>query len=232
MLRASAHAVGERYPSVSVLAIVGDFERHLVALPEGESRLVAFLGSTIGNLYPRRRARLLATVGSVLVPGDAFLLGVDLVKDPARIEAAYNDPGGVTEAFVRNGLVALNRELRATFDQARLSFEARWDPEYEWMDIGFHEIPARASCARARRRRPRRRRLVDRRRRRIRGRAGEPKVSARGGSPLVTRSGGASVVLSIELRMPSSSIAERSPVPGSLRGKSSAIIFSAKAMWR
>lgn len=137
ILRASAHAVAERYSNIGVHAIVGDFERHLVALPEGESRLVAFLGSTIGNLYPSRRARLLATVGSALAPGDAFLLGVDLVKPAARIEAAYNDARGVTEAFVRNGLVAVNRELRADFDQAQLTFEARWDAENEWMDIGF-----------------------------------------------------------------------------------------------
>jgi L-histidine N-alpha-methyltransferase len=145
VLRASAHAVAARYPTIAVHAIVGDFERHLAALPAGEGRLVAFLGSTIGNLYPARRARLLATVGSALAAGDAFLLGVDLVKDSRRIEAAYNDAGGVTETFVRNGLEALNRELRANFDQARLSFEAHWDAGNEWMDIGFrarsaHEV--------------------------------------------------------------------------------------------
>lgn len=137
VLRASAHAVAERYPRVGVHAIVGDFERHLGGLPEGENRLIAFLGSTIGNLDPSRRARLLATVASNVGPGDAFLLGVDLVKGAARIEAAYNDARGVTETFVRNGLVALNRELGADFDQDRLDFVARWDAVHEWMDIGF-----------------------------------------------------------------------------------------------
>jgi L-histidine Nalpha-methyltransferase len=137
VLRASAHSIAERYENVGVHAIVGDFERHLAGLPEGESRLIAFLGSTIGNLYPERRARLLAAIASTLGSGDAFLLGVDLVKDAGRIEAAYNDAQGVTEAFVRNGLVAVNRELRADFDQGRLAYEARWDPEHEWMDIGF-----------------------------------------------------------------------------------------------
>ena len=137
MLRASAHGIADRYPRTGVHAIVGDFERHLGALPAGESRLVAFLGSTIGNLDAERRAHLLATVAKTLAEGDAFLLGVDLVKDPARIEAAYNDAHGVTEAFVRNGLLAVNRELGADFDQDRLEFVARWNPVHEWMDIGF-----------------------------------------------------------------------------------------------
>ena len=98
---------------------------------------VAFLGSTIGNLHPERRARLLAGIAATLEPTDAFLLGVDLVKDRARIEAAYNDSQGVTVSFVRNGLDVVNRELRADLDQELLAFEARWDEQEEWMDIGF-----------------------------------------------------------------------------------------------
>ena len=137
VLRASAHAIAERYPNAGVHAIVGDFERHLRGIPAGESRLIAFLGSTIGNLYPQRRAQLLTMIASLLGGGDAFLLGVDLVKDARRIEAAYNDAQGVTEAFVRNGLFAVNRELRADFDQQLFAFAARWDAEQEWMDIGF-----------------------------------------------------------------------------------------------
>jgi L-histidine N-alpha-methyltransferase len=136
-LRASAQAVAAEYPGVGIHAIVGDFERHLDGLPQGERRLVAFLGSTIGNLQPARRARLLRSIAARLGPEDAFLLGVDLVKDPDRLEAAYNDARGVTEAFVRNGLVALNRQLGADFDQDRLDFLARWDATNEWMDIGF-----------------------------------------------------------------------------------------------
>jgi len=138
VLRAAAHALGSRYGTLGVHAIVADFERHLGALPEGEGRrLIAFLGSTIGNLDPERRARLLAAVDAMLEPGDAFLLGVDLVKDAARVEAAYNDTGGVTEAFVRNGLDAVNRQLGADFDQDKFEFVARWDDAHEWMDIGF-----------------------------------------------------------------------------------------------
>jgi len=132
VLRASAEAIAASYPRISVEPLVGDFERDLVALPGDGRRLVALLGSTIGNLYPEQRARLLATLGD----DDAFLVGLDLVKDVARLEAAYDDGRGVTEAFVRNALTAVNRELEATFDQRRFAYEARWDPTHEWMDIG------------------------------------------------------------------------------------------------
>jgi L-histidine Nalpha-methyltransferase len=133
VLRRSAQAIAAAYPRISVEPLVGDFERDLDALPGAGRRLIALLGSTIGNLYPEQRVRLLATLGEE----DALLVGLDLVKDAARLAAAYDDPKGVTEAFVRNALAAANRELDATFDQRRFAYEARWDPEHEWMDIGF-----------------------------------------------------------------------------------------------
>jgi L-histidine N-alpha-methyltransferase len=136
-LRASAEAIAVAYPRVAVRAIVGDFERHLDALPRDGRRLIAFLGSTIGNLHPDRRRHFLATLASVLGQDDTLLFGIDLVKGVARVEAAYNDSRGVTEVFVRNALAAVNRELDATFDQGRFVYEARWDPEQEWMDIGL-----------------------------------------------------------------------------------------------
>ena len=136
-LQASAETIAAAYPRVAVQAIVGDFERDLDLLPRGGRRLIAFLGSTIGNLYPAQRAKLLAALAGELSPSDSLLLGIDLVKDAARLRAAYNDPQGVTEAFVRNALTAVNRELEATFDQRRFAYEARWDPEHEWMDIGL-----------------------------------------------------------------------------------------------
>src|SRR5262249_11674158 len=108
-------------------------------LPGDPPRLIALLGSTIGNLYPEQRAALLAPLA-----GESILLGVDLVKDRRRLEAAYNDPGGVTEAFVRNSLTALNRELGATFEQGQFGYEARWDDEHEWVDIGLRARTAHA----------------------------------------------------------------------------------------
>jgi L-histidine Nalpha-methyltransferase len=142
VLRASAEAIATAYPRISVEPLVGDFERDLDVLPGDGRRLVALLGSTIGNLDPEQRTRLLATLGA----DDAFLVGLDLVKDVVRLEAAYDDPAGVTEVFVRNALTVLNRELDATFDQGRFAYEARWDPAREWMDIGFrareaHVVP-------------------------------------------------------------------------------------------
>jgi L-histidine Nalpha-methyltransferase len=136
-LRASAQAIAAAYPRVFVHAIVGDFERDLGVLPGRGRRLIAFLGSTIGNLYPDQRGRFLANLADAFARDDALLLGIDLVKDVARLEGAYNDSGGVTEAFVRNALTAVNRELDATFDQQRYVYEARWDPEHEWIDIGL-----------------------------------------------------------------------------------------------
>jgi len=142
ILRLSAEAIAARYPTISVHGIVGDFERDLAALPSGDGRVIAFLGSTIGNLYPARRATLLRAIAAALSPGDSFVLGVDLVKDPAVIERAYNDSRGVTERFVRNALTNANRELGADFAQERYAFDAHWDAESEWMDIGFDALEA------------------------------------------------------------------------------------------
>jgi L-histidine Nalpha-methyltransferase len=136
-LRARAQAIAAAYPRISVHAIVGDFERDLDLLRGPGRRLIAFLGSTIGNLYPEQRGRFLRTLATALARDEAVLFGIDLVKDGARLEAAYNDSRGVTEAFVRNALTAVNRELDATFDQRRFAYDARWDPEHEWMDIGL-----------------------------------------------------------------------------------------------
>ena len=137
MLRASADVIARGYPEISVEPIIGDFERDLAALPSEGPRLIALLGSTIGNLYPEQRAELLGSLAREVREGDTLLFGVDLVKDTARLEAAYHDPGGVTEAFVRNALTAVNRKLDATFDQRRFVYEPRWDPHHEWMDIAL-----------------------------------------------------------------------------------------------
>jgi L-histidine N-alpha-methyltransferase len=134
-LRAAAEAVAAEYPGIEVHAVVGDFERHLGLVPDGGRRVVVFLGSTIGNLTPERRAEFLAGVRSSLEPGEAFLLGIDLVKDTARLEAAYDDAAGVTAAFNRNLLVRLNRELGADFVPERFDHVARFDRDAEWIDL-------------------------------------------------------------------------------------------------
>ncbi|HET9770959.1 MAG TPA: L-histidine N(alpha)-methyltransferase, partial [Acidimicrobiia bacterium] len=134
-LRAAADAVAAEYPGVAVHAVVGDFERHLALLPGGGRRMIAFLGSTIGNLTPEQRASFLAEIRANLEPGDTFLLGTDLVKDVGRLEAAYDDAAGVTAAFNRNLLHRLNRELDADFEPARFEHVAVFDLEREWIEM-------------------------------------------------------------------------------------------------
>jgi len=142
VLVASAQKIAEEYPALEVHAVVGDFERHLSALPAVGRRLFAFLGSTIGGLQTEARERFLQLVATSLGPDDALLLGLDLVKDPARIVAAYSDSTGLSEKFQRNGLAHLDRTLGSDFSQARFQHRAVWDPEQERVDIGFRSAGA------------------------------------------------------------------------------------------
>ncbi len=134
-LREAAAAIADEYPGIEVHGVVGDFEHHLVWLPEGRRRLFAFLGSSIGNLTGEQRAGFLNALHGLLGTGEALLLGADLVKDPARMELAYNDSRGVTAEFNRNVLNVINRELGGDFDPARFTHVARWDSENEWMEM-------------------------------------------------------------------------------------------------
>jgi L-histidine N-alpha-methyltransferase len=134
-LRQAAGTLAAEYPQAGVHAVVGDFEHHLGAIPGGGRRLVAFLGGTIGNFAPKERARFLAEVSAGLAPGDGLLLGTDLVKDVARLEAAYDDAAGVTAEFNRNVLRVVNRELGADFVPERFAHVARFDPDEEWIEM-------------------------------------------------------------------------------------------------
>jgi L-histidine N-alpha-methyltransferase len=122
-------------PGLPVMPIVADFERHLADLPRPGRRLVVFLGSTIGNFTPVQRKRFLASLASTLDPGESVLLGLDLVKDPARLVAAYDDSAGVTAEFNRNVLHVLNRELGADFEPAAFEHRSVWDATNEWIEM-------------------------------------------------------------------------------------------------
>ena len=130
-----ADELTELYPGLDVHGLVGDFERDLVHLPPGEHRLIAMLGGTIGNFDPDQRARFLKTVRSLMGPTDWFLLGTDLVKDVAMLEAAYDDSAGVTAEFNLNVLRVLNRELDADFDVEQWEHVAHWNAECEWIEM-------------------------------------------------------------------------------------------------
>ena len=141
----AADALTAEYEGLDVRAVVSDFEEHLGLPAPGEApapRLVAFLGSTIGNLLPDERATFLARIRAALAPGDSFLLGTDLVKDPAVLVAAYDDPSGVTAAFNKNVLAVLNAELGADFDLDAFEHVAVWDAAAEWIEMRLRSIDA------------------------------------------------------------------------------------------
>jgi L-histidine N-alpha-methyltransferase len=138
MVRDVATALADEYPGLEIQGIVGDFERHLEHVPDpvpGEPRIVAFLGGTIGNFTPGSRRGFLRSMGQLLGDADHLLLGTDLVKDPAVLEAAYDDSAGVTAAFNRNVLRVLNRELDADFEPEAFDHVAFFDREHEWIEM-------------------------------------------------------------------------------------------------
>jgi dimethylhistidine N-methyltransferase len=129
-LRAASAALADDYPDLSVKPLAADFTRafSLPAVPAAR-RVVYFPGSTIGNFDPPEAGALLRRVARLVGHGGGLILGVDLRKDPAVIEPAYNDRRGVTAAFNRNLLVRINRELGADFDPASFRHRAFYDRE-------------------------------------------------------------------------------------------------------
>lgn len=143
-LRTAGMAIARDYAGLRVHAVVGDFDCHLGRLPREGRRLIAFLGGTIGNFAPEKRSVFLRELAASLHTGDAFLLGVDLVKDPSRLVAAYDDDAGVTAKFNRNVLHVLNRELMADFDVDSFMHAAIWDPENEWIEMRLRSSRAQS----------------------------------------------------------------------------------------
>jgi L-histidine N-alpha-methyltransferase len=132
VVRECVELLEELFPGIWLHGVVGDFESHLDKIPPGRDRLIAFLGGTIGNLYPLERSMFLERVAR---PGDWLLLGTDLVKDVRLLEAAYNDEMGVTAEFNRNVLHAINRELEADFEPDAFEHVAFFDPENAWVEM-------------------------------------------------------------------------------------------------
>jgi L-histidine Nalpha-methyltransferase len=135
-VRGCAEALVQEYDGLEVHGLVGDYERHLVHLPQPRgARLVVFLGGTIGNFTPGSRRRFLRTIAKSLGPDDWLLLGTDLVKDPGMLEAAYDDAAGVTAEFNLNVLRVMNRELGADFDLQGFDHVAFWDADRQWIEM-------------------------------------------------------------------------------------------------
>ncbi|MFF5787389.1 L-histidine N(alpha)-methyltransferase [Streptomyces sp. NPDC012693] len=134
-LTGAAESLLAERPELRVHALVADFTRGLALPGSPGPRLVAFLGGTIGNLLPGERRTFLRSVRAMLTPGDALLLGTDLVKDEATLVAAYDDRSGVTAAFNKNVLSVIDRELGADFDPDAFEHVAVWDGEREWIEM-------------------------------------------------------------------------------------------------
>jgi L-histidine Nalpha-methyltransferase len=137
-LTVAADALTADYPGLDVRAVLSDFEEHLGLPAPADApapRLLAFLGSTIGNLLPAQRAAFFARIRAELAPGDFFLLGTDLVKDPSVLVAAYDDEAGVTADFNKNVLAVLNASVGADFDLDTFDHVAVWDAEAEWIEM-------------------------------------------------------------------------------------------------
>ncbi|WEO93921.1 L-histidine N(alpha)-methyltransferase [Streptomyces sp. FXJ1.172] len=131
----AGQALVEQRPDLEVHALIADFTAPLDLPATPGPRLVAFLGGTIGNLLPDERAKFLASVRSLLAPGDGLLLGTDLVKDERVLVRAYDDAAGVTAAFNKNVLAVVDRELGADFDPDAFDHVALWDAEREWIEM-------------------------------------------------------------------------------------------------
>lgn len=151
-LQRSARDLAGSYPQVPVVAVCADYTRpfRLPPLPgDGTAKRVGFFpGSTIGNFEPAEAVAFLAQAARLLGPGGEMLVGVDLKKDAAILDAAYNDSAGVTAAFNLNLLARANRELDAGFDLARFAHDAFYNADAGRIEIYIRsEIDQVVRCA-------------------------------------------------------------------------------------
>jgi L-histidine Nalpha-methyltransferase len=144
VVQASASELVEAYPGLRVHGVVGDFGRDLGHIPDGDRRLFAFLGGTIGNLYPHERAAFLGRLREVMGPADRLVIGTDLVKDRRVLQAAYNDSAGVTAEFNRNVLRVINAGLGADFDPQAFEHVAFFDEANSWIEMRLRANGAQA----------------------------------------------------------------------------------------
>jgi L-histidine N-alpha-methyltransferase len=135
VLRAAAARIVDRLPSVDVTGVNGEYESAFPLLARYAPSLLLFLGSTVGNLNHAESAVFWRQVADAMPAGSHVLLGADLVKDPAMLHAAYNDVGGVTARFTGNLFARMNRELGAGLDLERIQHVARWNDEWQRVEI-------------------------------------------------------------------------------------------------
>lgn len=138
-LLAAAASLASDFPDLRIAPVCADYTNRfaLPQLPGSRHRRLAgfFPGSTIGNFTLSEAASFLRRTGQLLGRGSMMIVGVDLLKDAAVLEAAYDDASGVTAAFNLNLLARINRELDADFDLAAFAHEARWNAEESRMEM-------------------------------------------------------------------------------------------------
>jgi len=140
-LRSTAQTLLSEYPRLRVTALAAEYFDAIDALPAHDGpRLILFLGSNIGNMTHAEAADFLGRVRARMEPQDRILLGVDLVKDRAILEAAYNDAQGVTGLFNRNVLHRINRELNGHFDVECFRHHAPYDERMARIEMRLHSV--------------------------------------------------------------------------------------------
>ncbi len=127
IVRRVASELAEEYDGLQVHGVVGDFLAHLEHIPQGGKRLVVILGGTLGNLQPESASAFLSSIEREMAPGDFLLLGVQLITNVERLEAAYNDATGITAAFNKNMLLVLKSVIGAEFDPDAFDHVARFN---------------------------------------------------------------------------------------------------------
>jgi dimethylhistidine N-methyltransferase len=152
-LKSVARALEADYPELSLRPLVADFSQSLptaIFSRDARRRVGFFPGSTIGNFAPDEAKRFLSEAARLL-KGGGLLIGVDLVKDPAILHAAYNDSAGITAAFNKNLLRRANREAEANFDVERFAHYAAYNPVERRIEMYLVSMAAQrvAICGRS-----------------------------------------------------------------------------------
>lgn len=143
-LEESCRQLEQDYPELLIAPVCADYSRHLdLPLPEGTEeahRIVFFPGSTIGNMHPEEAVEFLQHAADVAGPAGGMLLGVDLAKEPAVLNAAYNDAAGVTARFNKNLLTRINRELEGDFDPRQFAHKAFFNEEESRIEMHLESL--------------------------------------------------------------------------------------------
>ncbi|HEY9845199.1 MAG TPA: L-histidine N(alpha)-methyltransferase [Candidatus Caenarcaniphilales bacterium] len=144
ILEQSARKLIAAYPTLQVHGLVGTYELAFKRLPptHSQTRMLCFLGSTLGNLSPQACQSFFAQIRAALQPGEYFLLGVDLQKSPQQLEAAYNDRQGITAQFNLNMLHHLNRCFTGNFDPAQFAHWAFYNEPQNQIEMHLKSLSA------------------------------------------------------------------------------------------